>query len=259
MRLLCQGFFLISLTAILLGTGACSGDGDEPVNLTASSPIGSTASATRGEIIPAPGGLVSQGGGPAEYVEPVTLVPGDYRPPSAEMDAGEKWTRAVDQEQGKPQANLALAGFRIYGFADAQADPSVSRQECVSVDFKETTRFEYTYLPAGTKAFSPQYEGVCADGSVAWVVQDLGYGYGRITVGYQLGEKAVGTDATAERVSAISVNGHPGIAIKPLIEEGNGQSIIAFHLDKGFIVVGVIGLPLDETMKIAEGIVCVDC
>lgn len=256
MRRFCQRVLPVIMTGILVGVAAACSSGDsETSNPTTVSP---TASA-QNQVIPDPGGLVSQGGGPPEYAEPVILVPGDYRPPSADLDARQKWTQAVDQEQAKPQANLSLGGFRIYGFADAQADSSVNRQECVSVDFKPVTRFQFTYLPPGTKAFGPQYEGVCADGSIAWVAQDLGYGYGRITVGYQLGENAVGTDATAERVSEISVNGHPGIAIKPLIDEGNGQSIIAFHLNKGFIVLGVIGLPLDETTKIAEGIVCVDC
>lgn len=213
-----------------------------------------------GEVISQPEGNVSQvGGSPPEYEQPVLMVPGDYKPPSASSEAQAKFAQAIAEASAKPQFNGEINGFRLYGWANAASDPSLEQKECASITFPETELIEFTYLPPGTKAFGPQYAGVCADGSTAWVVQEFGYGYGRITVGYELGERAIGHDAAADRVTAAMVQGRQGVTIAPLIEEGIGQSVVAFEFGKGFIVVGAQNLPLAETVKIGEGIRCADC
>ncbi len=150
-------------------------------------------------------------------------------------------------------------GFRIYGWEDAARDPSLEQKECVSVSFPIVDFLEFTYLPPGTSLRSPQYAGMCADGSTAWVNQEFESPAASFSIAYELGERAIGTDATAERISGATIGGRPGVIIKPLIEEGNGQSIVAFPLGEGFIVVGASQLPISETLKIAEGVRCVDC
>lgn len=142
---------------------------------------------------------------------------------------------------------------------NAAADPSLEQKECVSERFPEVDELEFTYLPPGTSALTPQYAGICADGSTAWIVQELAYLYGAITIGYETGEHAIGTDATAERVSEATIAGQPGVIIEPIIEEGNGQSIVAFPMGKGFVVVGAEGLPISETVKVTEGVKCAGC
>lgn len=203
--------------------------------------------------------LAGVGGAPPEYPQPVLLVPGDYVPPSASRQAEEKFAEALEASRAQPQFSGVVNGFRVYSWEEAAADPAKEQQECVAVQFKEVAIFRAHYLPPGTYARSPQYAGVCADGSTAWVNQDFQYGYGTFSIGYELGERAIGTDATADRVKAGEVNGRPAVFIEPIIEEGNGQSIIAFAMDKGFIVIGATGLPLTETLKIAENITCDGC
>jgi hypothetical protein len=199
------------------------------------------------------------GGSPPQYAEPVLLVAGEYKPPSASPEAREKFQQAIAAEAGKPQFNGVVNGFRLYGWEDAAADPSLEQKECVSESFPEVDRLEFTYLPAGTSALTPQYAGICADGSTAWVVQELAYLYGAITIGYETGERAIGTDAPAGRVSEATIAGKPGVIIRPITEEGNGQSIVALPLGSGFIIVGAEGLPIDETVKIADGVKCAGC
>lgn len=212
-----------------------------------------------GKPIEMPTGEIAAGGGPPEYAQPVPIVPGDYKPPSTSLEARQKEEAALTAARGKPQFNGMVNGFRIYGWEDASRDPSLQQKECVAVEFHPVDIFQFTYLPAGTFAISPQYAGVCVDGTTAWVTQDFVYSYGRFSVGYELGERAIGTDATAERVSEATIAGRPGVIIRPIIEEGNGQSIVAFAMDKGFILVGAVNLPLSETLKIAEGIICAAC
>ncbi len=192
-------------------------------------------------------------------MEPVLLVPGEYKPPSADPDARKKLEAALGEEQGKPQFNGNVNGFRIYGYGEERRDPSVGQKECVAESFPEVNVFQLNYLPLGTAARSPQYAGTCADGSMAWVTQDFVFKYGTFSVGYELGERAIGTDATAGRVSAATIAGRPGVIISPLTTEGNGGSTVAFQLTKGFIGVAAQNLPLSETLKIAEGITCADC
>ncbi len=170
-----------------------------------------TQTATEPEPIKRPAGMVHGGGGsPPEYVEAVPLVPGDYKPPSASTEAHLKFTRALGAAGAEAQFNGIVNGFGLYGSADAAADPSLLQKECVSGEFPEVKVMEFTYLPPGTKARSPQYGGVCADGSTAWVTQDFVYGYGTFSVGYELGEKAIGHDATAERVGSGYRSWSPG-------------------------------------------------
>jgi len=202
---------------------------------------------------------VDSGGSPPEYEKPMLFVPGDYRPPSASVEARDRWEATLDAVRGSPQFNGIVAGFRLYGWKDASLDPSLEQKECVAAEFPEVAAMKITYLPAGTSARTPQYAGQCADGSTAWVVQEFIFKYGTFTVGYELGERAIGHDATAERVQPVTVVGREGVAIRPLIEEGNGPSIVAFHLDNGYVVVGAQNLPLSETLKIAEGVQCAGC
>jgi hypothetical protein len=199
------------------------------------------------------------GSGPPQYEQPVLLVPGDYKPPSASSEAQQKWEAGLAEWKSHPQFNGTLNGFRLYGWEHEEQDPGVGQKECVSVTFEEVSVFETTYLLPGTLALGPQYAGICEDGSTAWVARDFTHQYGTFSVGYELGEKAIGNDATEERVSAITVVGRPGLLIAPQTEEGNGQSVVAYALDKGFIIVGATGLPADETIKIAEGVECPGC
>lgn len=220
---------------------------------------GTPAVAPSGKPIDIPAGAIAAGGGPPEFQQPVPIVPGDYKPPSASRTALEKEAAALEIAKGMPQFNGVINGFRLYGLEDAARDPSLRQQECVADRFPQVGLLLFTYLPPGTSAISPQYAGVCVDGTTAWVTQDFVYNYGRFSVSYELGERAIGTDATAERVSEATVAGRPGVIIRPIIEEGNGQSIVAFVMDKGFILVGAVNLPLSETLKIAEGVKCASC
>jgi hypothetical protein len=256
--LVLAGLLVIAIGAGVVALVTLGGDSSEPgEDTTVGVP---NTNSTASEPIHQPAGVVHGGGGaPPEYLEAVPLVPGDYKPPSASTETHIKFTEALAAEGRSPKFSGVVNGFRVYGWADAEGEPSLLQKECVSVQFREVSVFEFTYLPAGTKARSPQYAGVCADGSTAWVTQDFVYGYGTFSVGYELGEKAIGHEAAAERVTSASIAGQPGVIIRPLIDEGNGQSIVAFRLDKGFIVVGAVNLPLLETLTIAEGIRCAGC
>jgi len=235
-----------ALVVVAFFTG-CDGSSEDGATVTTG--VGETPAAS----------FAARGGSPPEYTTPVRLMPGDYVPPSASKEARAKWLAALDSSKSLPQFSGTVNNFRVFSYQAESQDPSQGQKECVAVEFAEVDLFKPTYLPAGTFARSPQYSGICADGSTAWVNQDFGYGYGIFSIGYELGERAVGTDATEDRVKAGTIAGQPALLIEPLIKEGNGQSIVAFPLGKGFIVIGAEYLPINETVKIAEGVSCAAC
>ena len=64
----------------------------------------------------------------------------------------------------------------------------------------------------------------------------------------------IATDASAGRVSAATVGGKPAVLVAPIAPDGLGPSAVIMAEDFGITIVSADGLPLEETMKIAEGL-----
>lgn len=212
---------------------------------------------TGGDNAQTPGGQIVGGGGPPSYLEPVPIVPGDYVPPWEQAAAMERGIAAVNADSQKAQFFTGTVGeFRLYGFDQPF---SVEKKRCVAVEFPLVDRLKFNYLPPGTKARSPQYAGVCADGSVGFVLQEFTTRNTSFDIAYEPGERAFGHEASAERISATTIGGRPAVVIQPSTEEGYGRSWAAVATDNGFIIVDAHELPLSETIKIAEGVECASC
>lgn len=250
--------FLVAVTAAMLALLACEETRDEP---STSAPAQESPTASAAEETPAlPASAEIGGGAPPYYLEPILLVPGDYVDSSFPFEAvAERGLAVAEAEKDKPKFQGMVNGFRLYSFERAFEDPSVEKNSCVAVEFPLTDELKFNYLPPGTFARSPQFAGKCSDGSTAFVMQSFVTKHGTFDISYQPGERAFGHDASAERVSATTVAGRPGVIIRPLVEEGFGQSWVAFATGNGFIVVDARNLPLSETLKIAEGVKCASC
>jgi hypothetical protein len=215
------------------------------------------------EVTPVILGSGSAGG--FSYREPVPLVPGRYESPLASREA-EAWSRgmaAASAENGKPQFEGAINGFRLWSSEHAITDDSVRKVICGGEDFAEwrlVEKLKFTYLPPGTAAETPQQEVLCPDGSVAGAGQHFIVRDGPVfAIWYESGERAFQNVAPAARVAAGEVQGRAAVIIKPVTEEGFGVSWIAFATDNGFIWLHAFDLPLEEALKIAEGARCESC
>jgi hypothetical protein len=213
------------------------------------------------EITPVITGSGSAGG--FYYLEPVPLVPGRYDSPLASREAWDRGLAAVDAEKAKPKFEGVVNGFRIWSYDHEVADDIAFKVVCGGEDYAEwrlAEKLEFTYLPPGTAAETPQQEVLCPDGSVAGAGQHFivldGPGLG---IWYERGERAFGFSASVGRISAGKVQGRPAVIINPLTEEGFGDSWVAFETEDGFIWIQAIDLPLDEMLKIAEGVRCGSC
>lgn len=204
----------------------------------------------------------AQAGGhnPPSYKEPVRLTEGDYMPPDFDWVAfGERGMRAVAEAEGEQPFEGDIAGFRLYTAASISADPSVERRSCRVETFVEVERLKIEYLPPGTSAFGPQYAGVCGDGSIPWLGREFSGAHGSFDVFYVAGEPAFEHDAPARLIRQSEINDRPALVIEPPLAEGFGRSWVAIQFTGGFVLIDSRDMPMEQTLKIAEGVKCDDC
>jgi len=93
-------------------------------------------------------------------------------------------------------------------------------------------------------------KGVVVSVEREWVIRSKGH----FSIAHRQGEQAIAIDASADRVSAATVGGKRAALVKPLAPDGFGYSMVIVAEDFGLTVIGASGLPIEETVKIAEGL-----
>jgi hypothetical protein len=183
----------------------------------------------------------------------------------AQPDIVAERDQVTREEAAKPRFEGVVNGIRLY---PVSAGPAVQRKDACS-DAKPEEAEELTmsavagtpmeiiptYLPAGAEEVDPMEPPVACKGIVVnvqrwWMIR----GKGDFYVSRRQGEQAISSDASAERVSAGTVGGKPAVLVEPLTPEGYGQSAVIVAEDFGLTIVVAFGLPLEETVKIAEGL-----
>jgi len=173
--------------------------------------------------------------------------------------------RLRQEEAPKPKFEGVLNGIRLYP-TDAEA-AAQRKWACTGAGGQGVehppmsavvgTPMEIvpTYLPPGAEeTIPPAFPPVVCKGTVAYVERDWGIrGKGDFYIIRYQGERAIDVDAPAERLSAATVGGKPAVLVKPLVE-GYDYSTVILAEDFGITVVAAFGLPLEETIKIAEGL-----
>lgn len=196
--------------------------------------------------------------GEPRYEDPVRITPGEYRPPWAGEAGHARGVAAAQAEEAKPVFKGVINGFRLYGSSDEAAFKQYCKKGAIG-EFPLVDTLRFGYLPPGTFAETPQYAGLCPDGSVGFVVQSFGGAYFGLTIAYEPGERAFASAAAEHRISPTTVGGRLAVAIRPVTPEGFGRSVVVFAVPTGLIKVEADGLPLSETLKIAEGVQCESC
>lgn len=229
---------VVALASIWLA--ACSTDESDPSPPPGESPV-----------------AVSEGGGPPQYSQPVIVAPGEYVSPAGYPEAREGGQQAERAEAGQPVFQGEINGMALRKMA-----PENFPDYCGDVDFAKFDPVEilkFGYLPPGTGVIAPQNAATCPDGTQAVVGEEfVGYNF-LFEVYFRAGGSVILHDAPAERVSALTVNGLAGVAIKPLTIDGYGRSQIAWTTPNGILEVTATDLPFEELNKIAEGVQCESC
>jgi len=177
-----------------------------------------------------------------------------------------EWERARQEEEAKPRFEGVVNGIRLY---PTNAEPAVYREsacnyvkseerEYVTMSEVAGTPMEITptYLPTGAEETSPMWppmicKGILASVERQWVIRDEG---ARFFIARRQGEHAADTTASADRISAATIGGKPAVLVEPITPDGYGHSMVIVAEDFGITVIVAFGLPLEETVKIAEGL-----
>jgi len=183
----------------------------------------------------------------------------------AQPDIMAERDRLTQEEAAKPRFEGVVNGIRLYSLTsdtaverkDACSDASRDEVEHLTLSDVAGTPMEIipTYLPPGAEEVDPMWPPVACKGIVAnvqrdWIIRGKGHFY----ISRRQGEQAIDIDASADRVSAATVGGKPAVVEAPLGPDGFGQSMVIVAEDFGITIVFADGLPLEETVKIAEGL-----
>jgi hypothetical protein len=178
-----------------------------------------------------------------------------------------EWERIRLEEAAKPRFEGVVNGIRLYG---PDVDAAVQRKDACSQASRDEVEhltmtdvagtamdIVPTYLPAGAEEVDPMSPPVACKGTLAsverwWVIRDRGADF---FISHRQGEQAIDTDASAGRVSPATVGAKRAVLIKPLTPEGYGQSAVIVAEEFGITIVSAFDLPLEETVKIAEGLI----
>jgi len=203
------------------------------------------------------------GGGPAPPVL-TRLTEGDWVPPATSPDVFERSEAALQAEIKKPVFEGEFNGFLFGAYARERPRPfhclSNDTRRLTGDEAKAASPLKLGYLPPNTwEEIVVAY--VCPDGVANVVAYELLVAqYYQISVNYFRSTEAVLVISTSsERVEATTVNGHPGVVVRPVTPEGYGRSAVAFKTDEGYVHVYGADIPLEEVIKVAEGVTCADC
>jgi len=168
------------------------------------------------------------------------------------------------EEEAKPRFDGVLNGIRLYtgGGRNVErknactgAGPDAAQEVPMDAIVGTPMEIAPSYLPANAKEQPPMWPPVGCNGIVTdverwWVIP----GKGNLFIARRQGEHAVASGSSADRVSAATVGGKPAVLVAPLTPDGYGQSLVIVAEDFGLTIVFADGLPLAETVKVAEGL-----
>jgi hypothetical protein len=186
-------------------------------------------------------------------------------PPEGVSDIRLERDQLTREEAAKPRFEGVVNGIRLYSLSaapdvqrkDACSDAKPEEAEELTLSDVAGTSMEIipTYLPAGAEEVEPMEPPVACKGIVVsvqrwWIIR----GKGDFFITHRQGEQAIQIDTSADRVSAATVGGKPAVVVAPLAPDGLGPSAVIVAEDFGLTYVVGLDLPLEETMKIAEGL-----
>jgi hypothetical protein len=199
-------------------------------------------------------GTGGAGGGP-DFVQPSRVTEGDWEPPGVRnLPTPDPQERPLKAKHVGEVVN----GIRIADFGETVTSPCPGEQRKSG----EPLPFEVKYLPPNTFEIARPSVFVCPDGELA--------GAGR---SFQIGDQGglavfVISYSASEPIAygwgdytAMTINGWPSVAIDSVKNNGAavGGAVVVMDTPNGFLEVTGTIMPLDELIKIAEGISCTTC
>ena len=220
----------------------------------ADEPQGNAAADVQGE--PSNSGEGAAGGGPGVIWPPKRVTEGDWRPPQADVKILQDLPLPPAQHVGE-----VINGITI-------VDPSAPIEEngpvCPSRSADLPFPLEATYLPPNTFQVTESEVRVCPeDGRMTAAIVDYQIGGEGALANFRIVYSVSWPDVVYGNgdVAAVEINGLKGVAVAAQTqgELETGFARVTLKTADGILEVGGARIPLEELLKIAEGLRCSFC
>lgn len=191
---------------------------------------------------------------PPAYSEPSSVTTGEYKP----VRSGKSAREVLEPFGFEPVSGDEINGIRLF---DYYTEYFHYKDLCGSSDFKEFRDYQgmvFEYLPPGTNVVGPQAAAVCPDESIASFGQEFMTCCSVFQVWYSAGNRALLHQGAGGGKFSGDVNGSPAVVVAET-QEGWAHSQVAIATPNGVIVLETRDMPLEDTMRIADGIRCDEC
>ncbi|MGZ4240389.1 MAG: hypothetical protein ACXVQ7_02105 [Actinomycetota bacterium] len=137
-------------------------------------------------------------------------------------------------------------------------DPTCPRTERIVSEHELRTSGYYIDIPAWMPDGAVEREGIYAGAcgtKIVVVSRQFELLHGQL-IGLVLrpGARTASFDAVVQQIQAITVNGRPAVAVKPLTEDGSGNTAIFILTDRGLLQVGAFDVRFTDLRRVAESI-----
>lgn len=185
--------------------------------------------------------------------EPVPVTTGEYKPVISGLSPVDILTPLGFQQFAGDQAG----GTRIFKSLEDY------RQYMDWCDFepRETQASDllrFGWLPPGTSAVGRQLAALCPDGALSAVVAEFEAGLSEISVAYWVGKQALLSAGEVARFFVGTLADRPAI-ISVGTRDGFPHTIVVMETGNGSIELDTRAVPLEDVLRLAEGIECDGC
>jgi len=202
------------------------------------------------------------GEGPLPYASPIARATGAFPVPAYDPANSERNKSIVDVQRSLPPFSGDIAGFRLYLMGDTPRKWPCEDAEATTNDDTpaEKMPFAVSYFTPGTVEEVRPYLRTCPDGAVYYAFRTFHVGPAQYTVSLTGGERAILNDEwKVGHVKESVVHGQEAVVVEPWHPDGYGSSMVAWPAANGFLMVRANALPVQEVLKIAEGVTCPGC
>jgi hypothetical protein len=187
------------------------------------------------------------------------VTTGLYKPTLSEKSTAETLTGLGFA----PASGNLVAGIELIDPSGAISGRGEACDDEGYYEFTQGDALTFGYLPPETYAYGPQYAAVCRDGSIAAFGQEFRAFSSMFVVGYSVDDRVLWHQGTPDGTFEGEIGGRPAVVIaEPPDAVGLstfGRSWIGITTPHGVLALQAINMPVEDALKIAQGIRCDEC
>lgn len=200
---------------------------------------------------------------PQAYPTPIVRSEGDYFPPAYDPANGEEIRAAVDGAAALEVFHGDVGGFLFFDpkeYGERWPFPCQHTAASNEAAEPEDVPFGVSYFPPRTIEETKPLLRLCRHGAVYYTFREFKVGPAAFAVAFTGGDLSIPNDYfRVGYVKESELHGRTGVIVETFLPYGSGSSAAFWPSGDGYMSVRAHDLPLEELMKIVEGVTCADC